>query len=117
MMSLLEDAIREYQDAINAIKADDGTRRFFHCCNLLGICFMEKQMPNIALMWYKRALETPNLKDEEKQALWYEIGNAYKVGGEKERAIEYFEQIYAVNVDYRDVSVHLRSLQKNLLHS
>jgi len=113
-MGLLEDAIRKYQDAINAVKAGDGTRRFFHCCNLLGICFMEKQMPNIALMWYKRALETPNLKDEEKQALWYEIGNAYKVGGEQAKAIEYFEQIYAVNVDYRDVSVHLRSLQKNL---
>lgn len=115
-MDLMEDAIREYQDAINAVKADDGTRRFFHCCNLLGICFMEKQMPNLALMWYKRALETPNLKDEEKQALWYEIGNAYKVGGEQEKAIEYFEQIYAVNVDYRDVSVHLRSLQKSNLH-
>lgn len=115
-MGLMEDAIREYQDAINAIKADDGTRRFFHCCNLLGLCFMEKQMPNIALMWYKRALETPNLKDEEKQALWYEIGNAYKVGGEQIKAIEYFERIYAVNVDYRDVSVHLRSLQKNLVH-
>ena len=115
-MGLMEDAIREYQDAINAVKAGDGTRRFFHCCNLLGMCFMEKQMPNLALLWYKRALETPKLKDEEKQALWYEIGNAYQVGGEKEKAIEYFEQIYAVNVDYRDVRVHLQSLQNNNLH-
>lgn len=115
-MGLMEDAIREYQDAINAVKTDDGTRRFFHCCNLLGMCFMEKQMPNLALLWYKRALETPKLKDEEKQALWYEIGNAYRVGGEKKKAIEYFEQIYAVNVDYRDVSVHLQSLQNNNLH-
>ena len=112
-MDLLEDAIREYQDAINAVRSDDGTRRFFHCCNLLGMCFMEKQMPNLALIWYKRALETPNLKDEEKQALWYEIGNAYKAAGEQSKAIEYFEQIYALNVDYRDVSIHLRSLQKN----
>lgn len=115
-MGLMEDAIREYQDAINAVKPDDGTLRFFHCCNLLGMCFMEKQMPNLALIWYKRALDTPNLKDEEKQALWYEIGNAYRVGGEKEKAIEYFEQIYAVNVDYRDVSGHLRNLQSNDLH-
>ena len=115
-MGLMEDAIREYQDAINAVQADDGTRRFFHCCNLLGMCFMEKNMPNLALLWYKRALETPKLKDEEKQALWYEIGNAYQVGGENEKAIEYFEQIYAVNVDYRDVSVHLQSLQNNNLH-
>lgn len=115
-MGLMEDAIREYQDAINSVKAEDGTRRFFHCCNLLGMCFMEKQMPNLALIWYKRALDTPNLKDEEKQALWYEIGNAYRVGGEKEKAIEYFEQIYAINVDYRDVSGHLRNLQNNNLH-
>ncbi len=116
-MGLMEDAIREYQDAINAVKAEDGTRRFFHCCNLLGMCFMEKQMPNLALIWYKRALETSNLKDEQKQALWYEIGRAYQLGGEREKAIEYFEQIYALNVDYRDVSIYLQNLQNNSLHS
>ena len=112
-MGLMEESIREFQDAINMVRADDGTRRFFQCCNLLGHCFMEQGMPNLALMWYRRALETPNLNDEEKQALLYETANAYEIGGETPKAVEFFEQIYAVNVDYRDVSSRLESLREH----
>ena len=114
-MGLMEEAIREFQDAVNLSRADDGTRRFFQCCNLLGLCFMESNMPNLALMWYRRAMETPNLREEEKQALLYEIGIAYEMGGEKPKALEYFEQIYAVDVDYRDVSSRLESLREGSL--
>ncbi len=74
---------------------------------------MEKQMPNLALMWYKRALqETKDLTGDEKQALWYELANAYEKGGERRKAIEYFEQIYALDVDYRDVGKRLQKLQQ-----
>jgi tetratricopeptide (TPR) repeat protein len=110
-MGLLEDSIREFQDAFNLVRADDGTKRFFQCCNLLGHCFMEKQMPNLALMWFRRALETADLHEEEKQGVLYEIANAYEKGGEDEKALQYFEQIYAVNVDYRDVGTRLEKLQ------
>lgn len=112
-MGLMEESIREFQDAVNLVRADDGTRRFFQCCNLLGICFMEQGMPNLALLWYRRALETPNLNDEEKQAMLYETANAYEIGGETPKALEYFEQIYAVNVDYRDVSTRLENLREH----
>jgi tetratricopeptide (TPR) repeat protein len=111
-MGLMEDAAREFQDAINLAKPDDGTRRFFQCANLLGHCFMEKAMPNLALMWYQRGLETPDLSGEEKQALYYEIAVAYEIGGDSEKAVEYFEKIYAENVDYRDVSGRLESFQE-----
>lgn len=112
-MGLMEESIREFQDAVNLVRPDDGTRRFFQCCNLLGICFMEQGMPNLALIWYRRALETPNLTDEERQALLYETANAYEMGGEAPKAVEYFEQIYAVNVDYRDVSARLEQLREH----
>lgn len=112
-MGLMEESIREFQDAINMVRADDGTRRFFQCCNLLGHCFMERGMPNLALLWYRRALETPNLSDEERQAMLYETANAYEIGGETPKAVECFEQIYAVNVDYRDVSSRLEQLREH----
>jgi hypothetical protein len=44
---------------------------------------MEKKMPNLALMWFKRCLEVPGLQDEEKQALYYELGNSCEAGGKK----------------------------------
>lgn len=112
-MGLMEEAIREFQDAVNLVQPDDGTRRFFQCCNLLGLCFMEQGMPNLALIWYRRALDAPDLNDEEKQALIYETAIAYEMGGEMPKAVECFEQIYAVNVDYRDVSSRLEQLRVN----
>lgn len=115
-MGLTEDAIREFQNAIGFIDKTNDTRRFFQCSTLLGLCFMEKQMPNLAMMWYKRALEeTKDLTSDEQQALWYELGNAYDKGGDKQKAVEYFEQIYALNVDYRDVVKRLQKLHKEAI--
>lgn len=110
-MGLMEDAIRELQDAVKIVSPDDGTRRFLLSCNMLGHCFMEKGMSNLALMWYKRCLETANLSPEEKLDLSYEVANAYEVGDDRAKATEYFEKIYAENVDYRDVTERLDSLR------
>ena len=110
-MGLMEDAIKEYQDAINLVSPGDGTRRFFQCSNLLGHCFMEKQMPNLAVMWFARALETSDLADDERNGLLFEMANAYEVGGDSEKAVEYFERIYAVDVDYREVGKRLENLR------
>lgn len=114
-MGLMEESIKEFQDAINLVKPDDGTKRFFQCANLLGICFIEKQMPNLAIMWYRRALEVESLDDEQQRALLYEIANAYEMGGEEEKARDYFEKVYAVDVDYRDTSRRLQNLQEKTI--
>lgn len=113
-MGLMEEAIREFQDAVNLVEVNDADRRFFQCANLLGHCFMEKQMPNLALMWYKRGLEVADLEEEEKQAIYYEMGNAFEIGGDSEKAMDYFGKLYADNVDYRDVSERLAQLQENM---
>ena len=76
---------------------------------------MEKQMPNLAIMWYRRGLETKNLNDDEQQALLYEIANAYESGGEEDKARDYFEKVYAVDVDYSDTSRRLQNLQEKII--
>lgn len=111
-MGLLEDSIREFQDALNLIKPDDATRRFFQCSNLIGHCFLEKQMPNLAVVWFKRGLETPDLDNQEMHALYYEIANAYELASERDKAIEYFEKLYGEDVDYRDVAERLETLRQ-----
>ncbi len=110
-MGLLEDAIREFQDAVNLIEMNDGTRRFFQCSNLLGHCFLEKQMPHLAVIWYRRSLEVANLIEEERQALYYELGNAFEAGGEIKNSVQYFEKLYAEDVNYRDVNRRLENLR------
>lgn len=109
-MGLIEEAIKEYQDAIALVSADDGSRRFFQCATLLGHCFLQSGMSHLAIKWFQRALETPGLHDEERHGLWYELAGAYEVSGDNENASRYYEQVYSENVDYRDVSSKLRAM-------
>ena len=109
-MGLIEQAIREFQDAVARVSPDDGTRRFFQCANLLGHCFMQQGMPTLALKWFNRTLETNGLLEEEKQALWYEVGAAYELDGDVENAAKYFELVYAENVNFRDVRNRVKSV-------
>ncbi len=110
---MLEDAIKEFQEAISLVAPNDGTRRFFSCANLLGHCFMQKGMPSLALTWFQRTLETADLNDDEKQGLWYELAGAYEADGDTENAGRYFEQVYAENVNFRDVSERVKSNSVN----
>ncbi len=54
-MGLMEDAIKEFQDAINLVTPGDSKRRFFQCANLMGHCFMQNGMAKLALKWFTRA--------------------------------------------------------------
>lgn len=109
-MGLLEQAIAEFQDAVNLTRPNDGTRRSFQCSNLLGHCFLQNGMANHAITWFIRALETPDISDEEHHGLWYELALAYQANGDEETATKYFEQIYAENVDFRDVGERVKNL-------
>jgi tetratricopeptide (TPR) repeat protein len=109
-MGLIEDSIREFQDAIKLVKPQDGTRRFFLCCNMLGLCFMEKQMPTIAIMWFKQGLDASHLSEFELNGMRYELANAYEKCNDKQKAQQLFEEIYAVDVSFRDVGARLQNL-------
>lgn len=109
-MGLTEQAIAEFQDAIACTTPKDGTRRFFYCANLLGHCFMQNGMPNHTITWLNRALETPDISDEEHHGLWYELALAHEANGDDDMAAKYFEMIYADNVDFRDVGERVKSL-------
>lgn len=109
-MGLMEDAIREYQDAIHLTQPNDGTRRFYSCATLLGHCFLQNSMAAQAVTWLERALETNNLSDAENHGLWYELARAYEANGDDDDAAKYFEKIHTENVDFRDVADRVKSL-------
>jgi tetratricopeptide (TPR) repeat protein len=112
-MGLMEEAIREYQDAISLTNPKDGTRRFFQCSNLLGHCFLQNGMAKHAIKWFNRALETSEISDEECHGLWYELAIAHETDGDTDNAAKYFEQVYTENVDFRDVSDRLKAIMVN----
>ena len=111
-MGLLEEAISEFQ---KVAKATDRGRPFpytMQCCTLLGLAFMDKGQPGVAAIWYDRALRTPNLDPESVLALRYDLGVAQESAGEPVAALKTFSQVYAMNIDYRDVGERIAALQK-----
>lgn len=110
-MDLSDEAIEEFQHAITLVAPQDGTARYLQCCNLLGHCFMQKGMPKLAAMWYKKGLEAPGHTEDEYQALRFDLGLAFEQMGEIEKAIDVFTEVYGVNVLYRNVSDKLRELE------
>jgi hypothetical protein len=84
-----------------------------NCSTLLALSFMEKSEPKIASLWYLRALETPGLDQESILALRYDLGVAQELSGDAEAALESFREVYAINIDYRDVADRIATLQKH----
>lgn len=110
-MDLLDEAIREFQVAAGLTGSADGTPRYFHCCNMLGHSFVQKGMPQAAVLWFKKGLDVPGRSAEESKALQYELGSAYEAMDDLKRAVEAFTEVYGVDVGYRDIADKLASLQ------
>lgn len=110
-MDLLDDAIREFQTAANLTRPQDGTPRYFQCCNMLGHCFVEKGMPRAAVLWFKKGIDTPGHSSEEYKAVQYELGSAYEQMNDLSRAIAAFTEVYGVDVGYRDIADRISELQ------
>ena len=76
-MDLMDEAIQEFQVSASLVKPGDGTSRFLQCCNMLGHCFIQKGMPEAAVLWFKKGLSAPGHSEDEYQALRYELASAY----------------------------------------
>lgn len=112
-MGLLDEAIGEFQRVAKAIQEGRPFRYSMQCATLLGLVFMEKQEPKIAALWYQRALELPGLDPETVLALRYDLGLAEEQAGNSRAALDSFRQVYAMNIDYRDVAERIATLQKH----
>ena len=110
-MALYDEAIGEFQKAHHLAEQAKDTSNLVQCCSLLAICFIEKGLPLLAVRWYQTALGAPGLDPEISLALLYETGSAYEMAGDKAAALKSFMEVYARNIDYRNVSDRIRDLQ------
>ena len=111
-MGLLDEAIGEFQKVAKAVQKGKPFRYTMNCSTMLGLSFMDKGEPNIAALWYQRALEVPGLEHETILALRYDLGLALEAGGDSSAALDCFRQVYAANIEYRDVADRISTLQK-----
>jgi pilus assembly protein FimV len=103
-MGLLDEAIGEFQ-----IAAKEPSHLVL-CCSMLGLCFLDKGLPELAVRWYRRGLETPGLSEEDNLGLHYDLGCAYLGLDDKESAYKVFVDLYGMDTNYRDVVARIEEL-------
>jgi tetratricopeptide (TPR) repeat protein len=111
-MNLLDEAIGEFQKVVKGAGKTHFPPNYLQACTLLATCFMDKGMAPVAVKWYGRALETPDLDEEAWLALQYDLGVAYERAGDLPHALQKFSEVYGQNVDYRDVAEKIRTFQQ-----
>jgi len=107
-MALIDEAIAEFQHA-----AKDASR-FLECASLLGRCFIEKGMPQLAVQWYTRGLSAEGYGEEEMHNLSYELAILYEQLGNLEKAYEFYCELHEWNGSYRDVGEKVKTLGSQL---
>ncbi len=103
-MSLTDEAISEFQ------RASKSPQYAVECCSMLGLCFLEKGMPQLAIKWYRKGLEAPNIRDDDRLGLQYDLASVYAGLGDRDNAYKTFLEIYGANASFRDVGERLREL-------
>ena len=103
-MGLVDEAIAEFQ-----LAAKDEAR-LLECASMLGICFVEKGMPKLAVKWFEKGLGAPGRSEEEYQGLRYDLACALEQAGEPDRALALFTELYGQDASFRDVAEKVRQL-------
>jgi hypothetical protein len=77
---------------------------------MLGICFVEKGMPKLAVKWFEKGLSAPGRTEEEYQGLRYDLASALELSGEPDRALALFTELFGQDASFRDVAEKVRQL-------
>ncbi len=104
-MGLIDEAIGEFQ------LASKDPKRAVECASMLGLCFLEKGMPQLAIKWYRKGLEMPEISEDEHIGLLYDLGSAYVEVGDTDNAQKAFMEVYASNSNYRDIVSRMKQLE------
>ncbi len=103
-MGLIDEAIGEFQ-----LAAKDRAY-LVSCCSNLGLCFLEKGIPELAVKWYRRGLDAPGISEDDSLGLLYDLGNAHLSTGDNATAYKTFVELYGINSNYRDVVARIEEL-------
>ena len=104
-MGLLDEAIGEFQMVLR------GTSDHLATYEMLGQTFLQKQEPEAALQSLTRGLDAPCEVEEERVGIYYYLGLAHETIGDTETAVEFYEKVFAIDINFADVTERLRGLR------
>jgi pilus assembly protein FimV len=104
-MELLDEAIGEFQLAARS------PQFFVECCSMLGLCFRQKGMAELAEKWYRKGIAAPGFSEEIYVGLKYDLAEALLEQGNRAEAAELFKEVYAANANYRDIKERVKQVK------
>ena len=105
-MGLLDEAIAEFQ------KAMLGTEQRVRTYEALGQCFLERSQFDVAVALLQRALTDGRAGDEQLVGVLYLLGYASEALDRYEDALTYYQRVFAVDIQFRDVAERIRALER-----
>lgn len=94
----IKEAMPEFQ------KAQNNPHKRVQALTFLGQCFAKQGIFPLAARTLETALKEKPVFDEEKKELIYALGCVYEKMGKAKEAIDQFQEIYAVDIGYKDVA-------------
>lgn len=107
-LGFFEEAIDEFHKAI----ADPA--KVLVAVNSLALAFQEKGYRDLAICQLQKTMDLPGFSDEELLDLRYNLATILQEEGRYEDAITAFQECYAVDIDFRDVSARLEELSEKV---
>jgi tetratricopeptide (TPR) repeat protein len=105
-MGLIDEAVAEFQKALR------GATQRLRAYEALGQCFIDRKEYDVAITTLSRALREPGLEDEDLIGVLYLLGFASEEGKKPRDAAAYYQRVFAVDIDFRDVSKRLKHMGK-----
>lgn len=106
--SLKDEAIIEFQSSIK------GGSRQLKGFEMLAVSFLEQGDFGLAKEVLSQGLSIRKFLDNEYVGLHYNLGLAHEQLGDLQKALYEYEQVYIIDINYKDVSRRLRSLESRL---
>ena len=104
-MGLLDEAIGEFQTVLR------GASDHLPTYEMLGHTCLEKQEPEAALQSLTRGLDAPYEIEEERVGIYYYLGLAHETIGNTDTAMEFYDKVFAIDINFADVTERLRGLR------
>ena len=104
-MGLLDEAISEFQKALRAPSNRVPTYE------ALGLCFIEKEQYPMAATILGRALHEQGMSENQLIGVLYLLGRCAQERGQRDAAIEYYQRVFVVDIQFQDVSERLAAVE------
>jgi len=104
-MGLYQEAISEFQMALRASPNHLPTHE------VMGRCWMEHGQPDMAARALQRALDVDFQVEDELIGIYYLMGRVQEQLGNSAEAVEFYEKVFSLDINFQDVTERLRALR------